>query len=223
MNNINIPPLNKLKPKFLYEVSGAHNATVNIVRFSPNGMYLATGGDDSAIVIWMQKSRPIEFGSSEERISWSNHKILRGHLSDIYDLSWSPDSKYIISGSVDNTAKVWSIEKGKTIQNFNEHSHFVQGVSWDPLNKYVVTQSSDKSVRIYKNAQVKQDIKFFFASQIKRYTDGHVPQQKEYAEDKMIIDIEPNTNSNILLGKKEKCVYQYYFADENQCPSYIYI
>ncbi len=68
---------NRIRPKFLYEISGAHTATVNIVRFSPNGMYLATGGDDSAIVIWVQKSRPIEFGSSLEKVCWSNHKILR--------------------------------------------------------------------------------------------------------------------------------------------------
>lgn len=67
----------RIRPKFMYEISGAHTATVNIVRFSPNGMYLASGGDDSAIVIWVQKSRPIEFGYSAEKICWSNHKILR--------------------------------------------------------------------------------------------------------------------------------------------------
>ena len=69
--------INRIRPKFLYEISGAHNATVNIVRFSPDGMYLATGGDDSAIVIWVQKSRPVEFGSTIEKVCWSNYKILR--------------------------------------------------------------------------------------------------------------------------------------------------
>ena len=73
----NLQNSNRIRPKFLYEISGAHTATVNIVRFSPNGMYLATGGDDSAIVIWVQKSRPIEFGSNIEKVCWSNHKILR--------------------------------------------------------------------------------------------------------------------------------------------------
>ena len=114
----------KIRPKFLYDISGAHTATVNIVRFSPNGMFLATGGDDSAIVIWVQKSRPVEFGSTLEKISWSNHKILRGHLSDIYDISWSPDSKYLISGSVDNSAIIWNVEKAKGIQKFNDHSRY---------------------------------------------------------------------------------------------------
>ena len=73
----NLATLSKIKPKFLYEIAGAHTSTVNIVRFSPNGMYLASGGDDSAIVIWVQRSRPVEFGSNLEKICWSNYKILR--------------------------------------------------------------------------------------------------------------------------------------------------
>ena len=157
-------------PKFLHELSGAHTTTVNVVRFSPNGMYLATGGDDSAIVIWVQRSRPISFGSSEEKVTWSNYKILRGHLSDVYDLYWSPDSNYLISGSVDNSAIIWSIEKGKSIYKINDHIHFVQGVSWDPRNKYVVTQSSDRTVRFYKIIQLKNnEMKFCYMNQLKKF------------------------------------------------------
>jgi WD40 repeat protein len=220
---------NRVRPKFLYDITGAHNATVNIVRFSPNGQYLATGGDDSAIVIWVQKSRPIEFGSNEEKITWSNHKIMRGHLSDIYDICWSSDSKYLISGSVDNSAIVWSVEKAKGIQKFNDHSHFVQGVSWDPKNKYVMTQSSDKSVRVYKNAQVKQDIKFFFANMIKRYTlesgtNTQLPTglvKENYQEDNMMIVDTVQNNSNMVKEKKSNPnAYSYYFADEQQCATY---
>lgn len=212
----------RIKPKFLYDISGAHTATVNVVRFSPNGMFLASGGDDSAIVIWVQKSRPVEFGSTIEKVTWSNHKILRGHLSDIYDLSWSPDSKFLISGSVDNSAIIWNVDKAKGVQKLTDHSHFVQGVSWDPRNKYIVTQSSDKSARVYKNADMKQEIKFFFLNQIKRNhlneksNANNLPVKEEYAEDKMLVDKEPM--------KKEKLnqnhLASYFFADESQCPSF---
>lgn len=193
----------RIKPKFLYDISGAHTATVNIVRFSPNGMYLASGGDDSAIVIWAQKYRPVEFGSLLEKKVWCNNKILRGHLSDIYDLAWSPDSKYLISGSVDNTATIFSVEKGKGIQKITDHNHFVQGVSWDPKNKYVTTQSSDKSVRVYKNAEMKQDVKFFYSNTLKRISDN-----KSKEED-------------VLNNQKESANSQNLFADELQCPSFV--
>lgn len=197
----------KIRPRFVSEISGAHTATVNIVRFSPNGMYLATGGDDSAIVVWVQKSRPVEFGSTQEKVTWSNYKILRGHLSDVYDLSWSLDSKYLISGSVDNSAIVWNIEKSKGIQKFNDHSHFVQGVSWDPRNKYVVTQSSDKSVRFYKNANLKLDMKFFYLSQMKRIQQGN--------------DNIPNNQEEKNKKNSSGANYNYYFADEIQCPTFV--
>ena len=45
--------------------------------------------------------------------NWSVVKILRGHLEDVYDLSWSRDSSYIITGSVDNSAIVWDVVKGE--------------------------------------------------------------------------------------------------------------
>ena len=44
--------------------------------------------------------------------NWTVAKMMRGHLEDVYDLCWSPDSAHLISGSVDNTAIVWDVQKG---------------------------------------------------------------------------------------------------------------
>ncbi|KAG0172343.1 hypothetical protein DFQ30_010660 [Apophysomyces sp. BC1015] len=68
-----------------------------------------------------------------------------GHNKEIYDLAWSPCGQYFITGSIDNTARVWSVAE--------HHTHYVQGVAWDPLGQYVATQSSDRSVAIYKCRQ----------------------------------------------------------------------
>jgi WD40 repeat protein len=37
---------------------------------------------------------------------------LTGDLKDIYDLAWSPDGKHILSGSLDQTAKIWDTITG---------------------------------------------------------------------------------------------------------------
>lgn len=37
--------------------------------------------------------------------------FLRGHLGDVADLSWSKDGRYLVSGSVDNSAIVWDVKK----------------------------------------------------------------------------------------------------------------
>lgn len=70
-------------------------------------------------------------------------------MEDIYDLAWSPDSSSIISGSVDNTARVWNVNKGKSYAVLQEHQGFVQGVTWDPKNRYLATLSTDRSLRVY--------------------------------------------------------------------------
>ena len=242
----------RIRPVFECELNGAHISTVNICRFSPNGKYLATGSDDNTVIIWVQKSRPAAFGSTEEKVSWCNHKILRGHSGDVYDLSWNPDSKYLISGSVDNYCMIWNIEKAKCVNRFMDHEHFVQGVSWDPRNKYILTQSSDKSVRFYKNTQSKLEMKFIYINQLKRFeiknknnnnlnnnennlNNSINNENKELNKEensKMVIEEEKNNNINKVNAnssiKKEKenpqknvLNYHYYFADEDQCSTFV--
>ncbi|KAI5733217.1 hypothetical protein M8J76_009076 [Diaphorina citri] len=134
-----------------------HQKAVNVVRFSPNGELLASGDDESTIIVWKQKTDQDlpEFPSSnldEENVNkehWIVTKILRGHLEDVYDISWSPTSTHLISGSVDNTAIMWDVHKGKNLGILTEHKKFVQGVAWDPKNQYVATLSSDRSLRTY--------------------------------------------------------------------------
>ena len=266
----------RIKPVFECELNGAHISTVNVCRFSPNGKYLATGSDDNTVIIWVQKSRPLNFGSSEEKICWSNYKILRGHSGDIYDLSWNPESKYLISGSVDNYCMIWNIEKAKCVNRFMDHEHFVQGVSWDPRNKYILTQSSDKSVRFYKNTNSKLEMKFIYINQLKRFeiknnsnknntnaninntiinnntentnktnTNENIQSQQQNitnnnSENKIQMEEEQNNKNNINANnqnnnqqlpnqiKKEKdsnqkniVTYHYYFADEDQCNTFV--
>lgn len=82
--------------------------------------------------------------SDKDQETWVIMKTLRGHLEDVYDLAWSMDSSSIISGSVDNTAIVWDVKKGRSQAMLKEHKSFVQGVAWDPRNKYMATLSSDR-------------------------------------------------------------------------------
>ncbi|CAG8480273.1 12288_t:CDS:10 [Ambispora gerdemannii] len=139
-----------------------HTAPVNVVRFAPAGGILASAGDDGNIILWSlcedQEPKHVSLiGNSEgdsdhESESWRVKNFLRGSSADIYDLAWSPDGKYIITGSIDNTARIWNV-------NGAGHSHYVQGVAWDPLGKYIATQSSDRSVHIY-SYQIQDDGSF---------------------------------------------------------------
>ncbi|KAF9420884.1 hypothetical protein BGZ94_009003 [Podila epigama] len=143
-----------------------HTAAVNVVRFSPIAECLASAGDDGNIILWRpteNKETVSRFAESDdddlERETWRVQSMMRGSLSDIYDLAWSPDGRYIISGSIDNTARIWDVKDAKCIHVLADHHHYVQGVAWDPLGEFIATQSSDRTVHIYafkveKNGQV---------------------------------------------------------------------
>lgn len=70
-------------------------------------------------------------------------------MEDVYDLSWSPNSINLISGSVDNTAMVWDVQKGKSLSILTDHKSFVQGVAWDPKNQLLATLSTDRYMRVF--------------------------------------------------------------------------
>ncbi|CAG9800868.1 unnamed protein product [Chironomus riparius] len=130
-----------------------HQKAVNCVRWSPNGKYLASCDDESVIFIWKKKEDDgfniFDESSDSDKEVWISYKTLRGHMEDVYDLSFSPDSQFIMSGSVDNTAMIWDIEKAKSCSIIRDHKGFVQGVAWDPLNKYLATLSTDRHFRIF--------------------------------------------------------------------------
>uniref|UniRef100_A0A2R9A7X0 Chromatin assembly factor 1 subunit B n=1 Tax=Pan paniscus TaxID=9597 RepID=A0A2R9A7X0_PANPA len=134
-----------------------HTKAVNVVRFSPTGEILASGGDDAVILLWKvndnKEPEQIAFQDEDEaqlnKENWTVVKTLRGHLEDVYDICWATDGNLMASASVDNTAIIWDVSKGQKISIFNEHKSYVQGVTWDPLGQYVATLSCDRVLRVY--------------------------------------------------------------------------
>ncbi|KAF7309320.1 WD-REPEATS-REGION domain-containing protein [Mycena indigotica] len=136
-----------------------HSAAVNVVRFSPNGELIASAGDDGMVIIWAQSASPqtTTYGSDlsaedlqYEKEYWKPRTTFRCTTMQVYDLAWSPTGEYLLTGSTDNTARVFAAADGKCVHEIAEHSHYVQGVAWDPLNEYIATQSSDRSMHVYR-------------------------------------------------------------------------
>jgi len=141
------------------------------------------------IILWTLKPKsdiPDIFsnkdGEVENRENWTVLKILRGHMEDIYDICWSPDSSQILSGSVDNTAILWDVAKGKSLTIFSEHKGFVQGVAWDPKNQFVATLCSDRSCRVF-SLKTKKVIQKTHQVQLKLNETGDEKPYKLFHDD----------------------------------------
>ncbi|KAG5868924.1 hypothetical protein JTB14_019830 [Gonioctena quinquepunctata] len=128
-----------------------HQKAVNTVRWSSSGQYLASADDDANIIVWQLKNDniPLLEGETEDKEVWIVHKILRGHKEDIYDLCWSADDSKLFSGSIDNTAILWDLSKGKMDHILSDHKGFVQGVACDPKGQFLATISTDRMCRLF--------------------------------------------------------------------------
>lgn len=153
--------LNDGVPKVLCKMTN-HLGCVNCVRWSRDGKWLASGGDDGIVMIWEIKYQGVgeSLGGSTTHEQWGCLHMLRGHGGDVLDVSWSPDLKYLASCSVDNTIVIWnarSLPQKFTV--LEGHDGLVKGLTWDPVGKYLASQSDDRSVRIWRTSDWKEEKK----------------------------------------------------------------
>jgi small GTP-binding protein len=80
------------------------------------------------------------------------------HLGEINFIAFSPDGKYIASGSGDdaiksssghNTIKLWEVSTGKCVRTFTGHSNNIRSVNFDISGKYIVSGSYDKTIKLW--------------------------------------------------------------------------
>ncbi len=70
--------------------------------------------------------------------------VLKGHNRKIWGVAVTPDGKTIVSGSDDNTLKVWDIKTGRCRATFEGHSGQVRCVAITPDGKTVVSGSVEE-------------------------------------------------------------------------------
>uniref|UniRef100_A0A8C9Z617 Protein HIRA n=1 Tax=Sander lucioperca TaxID=283035 RepID=A0A8C9Z617_SANLU len=143
-------------PKMLCQMDN-HLACVNCVRWSNNGLYLASGGDDKLVMVWKRAAfigPSTVFGSSSKLANveqWRCVTILRNHTGDVMDVAWSPHDVWLASCSVDNTIVIWNARKfPEMVTWLRGHTGLVKGLTWDPVGKYIASQADDHSLRVWR-------------------------------------------------------------------------
>ena len=145
-------------PKKLCEMNN-HLGCVNCVRWSPDGKYLASGSDDSLIMIWQpvySKGIPSSNGVPNRYPDQCRCIcMLREHTGDVLDLAWNRDGSLLASCSIDNSIIVWNALKfpiAEKVAVLKKHSGLVKGVCFDPAGTYLASQADDKTLIVWRTS-----------------------------------------------------------------------
>jgi WD40 repeat protein len=146
--------------KVLQERSGQ----VRRVLFSPQGNLLATNSNDNTVKLWdVSQLYPEPLGErqfSEKRSpspSVSRLRTLQGHSRRVYGIAFSPNGQHLITGSEDQTVRLWDVATGECLQVLSGHDRFVLTVAYLTGKKLgkklspnlIASGSDDQTIRLW--------------------------------------------------------------------------
>jgi WD40 repeat protein len=74
---------------------------------------------------------------------------LKGHTDSVRSAAFSPDGERVVTGSDDDTARLWDAASGLEIGPLKGHTSSVRSAAFSPDGKRVVTASNDKTARVW--------------------------------------------------------------------------
>ena len=133
-----------------YEATTKLLAHTNPVEGLMNG--IAAVGLGRSNVLKFPQLNQSELVTEDILLSPSNQvlsKVLRGHEGRVLSVGFSPDGQSIVSGSSDQTVRLWDLEGNPIGQPFQGHESWVLSVGFGPDGQSIVSGSDDQTVRLW--------------------------------------------------------------------------
>jgi len=83
-----------------------------------------------------------------------------GHSAQVNSVAFSPDGKLALSGSHDNTLRLWDVATGRELRTFTGHSGDVSSVAFSPDGKLALSGSDDQTLRLWE-VETGKEIRIF--------------------------------------------------------------
>ena len=123
---------------------------IEALAWSPDGRNIAAASRDKTVRIWQAFT-----GTGPVHLTYLDHPTGRllftytGHTDEVSALTWSPNGKYIASGSYDKTVQIWNANTGVTLYTYRGHNNTVDALAWSPNGRYIASGSWDDTVQIW--------------------------------------------------------------------------
>ncbi|MBU0515250.1 MAG: caspase family protein, partial [Proteobacteria bacterium] len=133
--------------KFLGEIGPGQEGKVYAMALSPDNRLLAVGGwfpgGDSGMALAAVRLYDFNTGKIKD--------LLTGHTNVVTALAFSGDSRFLASGSVDRTVRLWRLEpRPAEAAVLSGHRDFVSSVAFSPDGKLLVSAGYDQSLRLWR-------------------------------------------------------------------------
>ena len=128
---------NLIQYQLIWDFSNEESQKVNALAFSSDNLKLASAHDNGTIFIW-------DVQSGQQLVQCA------GHETSIYQLSWSPDSKWLCAAqnSSGNSIRIWDGNTGQCLKCFGAdgHSNATQACDLSADGLFVVSGDNDGNV-----------------------------------------------------------------------------